>query len=154
MKSKLKSKRREIKNRKLNKTSTNRSLDLDNYKPRHDSFDNTTLKIQKKADNGEIDVLLKAFYKSKYENLNKGREAYNSLLEYRNYSVTTLKKKRQKFYEKLDEIMDTSDNKKDEMRAKSLDDKSLMLKMREDNIENYDKSGELISKKNFNNLFS
>ena len=50
--------------------------------------------------------------------------------------------------------MDTSDNKKDEMRAKSLDDKSLMLKMREDNIENYDKSGELISKKNFNNLFS
>lgn len=149
MKSKLRSKRREIDKRENRKRVINRSFDLklSSYTPRYDSFDSKTLKIQQKPMNKDIDTLLQAFYKKKYTNLNKKRDAYNTLMEYKNFSSCVLKEKKEIFLEKINNNNNPLDTSDMDRRAQSLDKKNLELDRGLLNTESYKKAGDIIRKK-------
>lgn len=69
-------------------------------------------------------------------------------MEYRNYSDCVLKRKKEKFRQRIDEISDVIDDFSEEKKAEELEERSRILKRKEGNAENYDKAGDTLSKKN------
>lgn len=126
--------------------SANRSdhLDIKSYEPRDHSLGNIKLRVRKKAPSTEIDYLLTAFYKDRYEKLTKKRELYHSMMESRDRDRREMKEKKDKCFRKLERIYSGSVDNGEPIWSKSFKEKLASIDVGEKYVESFLEAGDLI----------